>query len=218
MDRRSLKLLNWNACSIRRKNLELVDFLREKEIDVAAITETHLKPGEKVYLQNYKIATQLDRTTSGGGGVLVAVHRDLKPRRLPHFKLDIIEAVGVEIPTSVGPVLFIAAYCPRQVNSRDGSAAKLKGDIQKLTRRSAKYIIAGDLNAKHEVWGNSRRNRNGVILHNDLQNGYYNVVSPDRPTRVARSGNHSIIDFFITNMAENVAHPCLLYTSDAADE
>lgn len=207
MDRRSLKLLNWNACSIRRKNLELVDFLREKEIDVAAITETHLKPGEKVYLQNYKIATQLDRTTSGGGGVLVAVHRDLKPRRLPHFKLDIIEAVGVEIPTSVGPVLFIAAYCPRQVNSRDGSAAKLKGDIQKLTRRSAKYIIAGDLNAKHEVWGNSRRNRNGVILHNDLQNGYYNVVSPDRPTRVARSGNHSIIDFFITNMAENVAHP-----------
>lgn len=32
-------------------------------------------------------------------------------------------------------------------------------------------------------------------------------MSPDQPTLVARSGNHSIIDFFITNMAENVAHP-----------
>ena len=178
MDRRPLKLLNWNACSLRRKNLELVDFLREKEIDVAAITETHFKPGEKVYLQTYKTATQLDRTTSGGGGVLVAVHRDLMPRRLPHFKLDIIEAVGVEISTSAGPVLFIAAYCPHQVNARDGSAAKLKSDIQKLTRRTAKFIIAGDLNAKHEAWGNTRRNRNGVILHNDLQNGYYTDKNP----------------------------------------
>ena len=201
----SLNLLTWNACSIRRKNLELVDFLREKGIDAAAIQESRLNPGMNVHLQTYKIATRLDRINSTGGGVLVIVHRDLKCRRLPCFKLDIIEAVGVELTTSVGPVIFIAAYCPRQVNKMD--AVKFKNDIQKLTRRRAKYIIACDLNARHEVWGNHRRNRNGTILNDDLQNGYYNIVSPDRPTRVNRSGNHSTIDFFITNMAENVSRP-----------
>lgn len=46
--------------------------------------------------------------------MLVFVHRDLKPRRLPHFKLEIIEAVGVE--------LWLVQYS----SLLHGSAAKLK--------------------------------------------------------------------------------------------
>ena len=112
----------------------------------------------------------------------------------------------MEVTTGVGPITIIAAYCPKQVNVRDGSATNLRSDIIKLTRRQGEFIIASDLNAKHQAWGNSRRNQNGLILFNDQQVGHYNILGPAAPTRLSRSGVHATIDLFISNMS-NITNP-----------
>ncbi|XP_055633637.1 uncharacterized protein LOC129773979 [Toxorhynchites rutilus septentrionalis] len=185
--------------------MEFIGFLNEQNIDIAIVTETHLKPEVNMYLPDFWLL-RLDRTDSRGGGVAVILRRNIRCKLLPCFQLRTIEALGVDVSTSVGPITFIAAYYPRQTNVRDGSTATLKRDIVKLTRRRENFIIAGDLNAKHQAWGNSRRNQNGTVLAEDLQAAQYTILSPDSPTRLSRSGAHSTIDFFLINMA-NISNP-----------
>lgn len=130
----------------------------------------------------------------------VAVRRNIKCRLLPNFQLNILEAIGFEVSTSRGLITIIAAYCPKQTRIQDGTSTLLRRDLAKLTRRQAKLIIAGDINARHEMWGNSRRNRNGVVLAEDYEAGHYNILAPESPTRISRSGIHSVLDIFITNI------------------
>ena len=200
MDHKPFVIANWNACSLRNKHVELLDFLGEKEVDIAVITETHLKPEVNIFLPGFQLV-RLDRISAGGEEVAIAVRSNVKRRLLPSFQLKTIEAIGVEVETSLGPIIIIAAYCPKQTTTRDGTAAKLRNDLAKLTRRRAKYIIAGDLNARHEVWGNRRQNRNGIILAEDLETGHYNILAPECPSRISRSGVHSVLDIFLSNMA-----------------
>lgn len=202
----STKILNWNACSLRSKNRELSAFLDQEGIDIAVITETHLKPEVNIFIPDFRLV-RLDRCGSEGGGVAVALRRNVNCTLLPSFQLQIIEAVGVRVETSIGPITIIAAYCPKQTNINDGTSAALKQDLVKLTRRQGQFILAGDLNARHETWGNPRRNRNGLILQQDLEEGHYTILSPDSPTRLSRSGAHATIDIFLTNMADNISQP-----------
>lgn len=199
-------MVNWNACSLKSKTIELCDFLEEGEIDVAFITETHLKPEVSVYLPDFRIV-RLDRPNSRGGGVAIALRKNINCRLLPSFQLKCIEAVGVEVTTSVGPITLIVAYCPTQAVTSDGSSAALRRDIIKLTRRQGQYIIAGDLNAKNQAWGNTRCNQNGTIWCKDMQEGHYTILGPDSPTRLTRSGAHATLDIYITNMGNNITHP-----------
>ena len=203
----TLTVVNWNACSIKNKLIELGGFLEAKKADIALFSETHLNPlRDSVYLPGFKIH-RLDRTSSRGGGVAVAVRYGINHRLLPHFKLDFIEAIGVEIQTTMGPIVFIAVYCPKQCSKRNGTAVQLRNDIIKLTRRQGRYVIGGDLNARHGAWGNPKRNQNGVVLSEDLECGHYNILSPDLPTRVSSSGTRSFIDIYITNIGDNISHP-----------
>lgn len=39
-----VELVNWNACLLPNKTIQLRSFYEERRIDVAFITETHLKP------------------------------------------------------------------------------------------------------------------------------------------------------------------------------
>lgn len=207
MDCEALTVVNWNACSIRNKQIEFGDFLRTKNIDIALLSETHLKPlRDTIYVPGYTLH-RLDRTATGGGGVAVAVKWGTNYRLLSHFRLDLIEAIGVEVQTTMGPIIFVAVYYHTQCRKNDGSATKLRNDIIKLTRRQGKYLIGGDLNARHETWGNSKRNRNGIVLDEDLQCGHYNILAPDMPTRVSKTGTRSIIDIYLSNIGANVSLP-----------
>lgn len=194
----NLKLVTWNARSIARKSTEFAVFLQENEIDVALVSETHLKPNTKLWIPTHR-PVRMDRPTASGGGVAILVKNGISFRTLPSFQTTSIESVGVEIDTSEGSIAIIAVYCPKQSRKNDGSAREFKNDIIKLTRRYPKFIIAGDLNARHETWGNVRRNNNGVILNDDLLGGGYTILSPETPTFV-KARSSSIIDIYITNV------------------
>lgn len=201
-----LKLLLWNARAIARKSIELLDLLIRQNIDILVATETHLKPGTNFHLPGYVI-TRLDRTHSSGGGVLIAVRNNIKCTIQPHYKTTIIEALGVEVATDSGGILLIAAYCPKQCFSSNGLSRKFKDDLAKLTRTRKKFIIAGDLNARHEAWRNHRRNRNGELLFEDSQLGYYTVNAPMDPTYISPAGIPSTLDIFLTNAERYINIP-----------
>lgn len=186
-----------------KKQPEVIDFLQTHEIDVAFLTETHLKPDKNICFPQHSIV-RLDRMSGqNGGGVAIAIKRGLEYQMLPDFQLSLIEAVGVELASPDGPIILIAVYCPVQCRQPDGSSMRLKNDIHKLTRRKGKFVIAGDLNARHALWGNPRSNKNGAVLADDLQAGHYIVLHPESPTFFSTAGVGSTLDIVLTNMAEN---------------
>lgn len=190
-----------------RKQPEIVDFLRQHNIDVAFLTETYLKPEVNFSLPNHTIA-RLDRVRAQrGGGVAIAIRRGLEYRMLPDFRLSFVEAIGVELASPDGLITLIAIYCPAQCKESDGTIDRLKNDIQKLTRRKGKFILAGDLNARHSLWGNARSNKNGAVLATDLQAGHYVVLHPDSPTFYSPAGVGSTLDIVLTNMADGCSEP-----------
>lgn len=130
----SLTILNWNACSLASKKLELVEFLRTANIDLAAITETHLKPNVGFNLPDHVIV-RLDRTSSGGGGVAIAVRKSISFKVLPSFNTTFIEALGVEVSSNNGSFHFAAVYCQ---NNLESVTIRLSGS--EMTCRN--YLVA----------------------------------------------------------------------------
>lgn len=56
-------------------------------------------------------------------------------------------------------ITLVAAYMPPQ-------KTLITEDINKILSLSNNVIIGGDINAKHQAWGNTRRNKSGKILLN----------------------------------------------------
>lgn len=202
-DRPSLKILNWNARSVARKKLELLDFCLKEEVDILILSETHLKPKVSFSLPNFK-TIRLDRADGVGGGVAIAVRSNISVRVLPHFRTTVIEALGVEVDLSDGKLIVVAAYCPRQCVRNLKST--FNADLAKITRFNQRFILAGDLNARHENWNNNLRNCNGTLLFNDSQLGHYHICAPFEPTFFSSVGNPSTLDIFLSNL-DTISQP-----------
>ena len=187
-----LKILNWNANGIlcRNRALELLQLLEEEGIGVACITETHLKPTQNLFIPNFVIHRK-DRIHSGGGGVLILVHRTYRHKAISTSSN--CETIGVEISLERGPLRIISCYNPPQISNNFS-------DLVALLNSNFSTIIAGDLNAKHPAWGCSSTNSNGRSLLKKSLRHHFSVEIPPSTTHVPGSALHSpeILDIFIT--------------------
>ena len=105
---RNLKILEWNANGIRTKLWEFVNFLFEKNIDVALICETLLMPEISLEIPGYHcIRIDNERPV---GGVAIVVRRSLNASELKLPKTTNLELVGIELIGSDANINFIAAY------------------------------------------------------------------------------------------------------------
>jgi hypothetical protein len=88
---------------------ELSKQLQDLHIDVALLSETHLKPHERFHIPNYHFY-RTDRFPERKGGTAVAVRKGI-----PHNHADLpplvsVEATGVCIPIGNSEVLLTAVY------------------------------------------------------------------------------------------------------------
>lgn len=134
MDR--LIIANWNSRGLRNKVVELSIFLTENKIDIACITETHLKTLQFT-----------DATASIGGGVAIIIRKSIRHRAinvLPNKNTN--QIIGLEVFTSNIPIKIMCLYIPPQ-EKQDLSY------LRSIFNNNAPTIIAGDLNAKDLAWG-----------------------------------------------------------------
>ena len=111
----SLRCLLINVRSLRNKILHLQALLLENYIPIVAITETWLDAGFMDFemgKKNYSIHRR-DSEDRRGGGVLLAVHRNLIAIRRSDLEIDGAEIVMFEIcRKSKDSVLFGVCYRP----------------------------------------------------------------------------------------------------------
>jgi hypothetical protein len=101
---------------------------------VTLLSQTQLKPHDRVYIPNYHFY-RTDRFLGREGGTAVTVRKNI-----PH--LVSVEATGVCIFIGNSEVLLAAVY-------ETGGRAWGDSDIIVLLSFRRKYILEGDLNAKH---------------------------------------------------------------------
>ena len=199
-----LKLITWNACSISAnlKVLELQHLLEKMSIDVACISETHLKPHQNLYIPNYKIIRS-DRTHQKGGGVAIIIHNSII---FSTISTDIspAESVGIEIRRPSGAVRIVSVYVPNQ----NLHTCPLHTIFDSRTPT----IVAGDFNAHHDSWNSNKINSNGQTLIDFALNNNIIIEAPSEPTYVPNDGNKtpSVLDIFITQNAYTPSDPLTL--------
>ena len=195
-----VKVLNWNARSLKGKEDELFNFLSVHNVHIAIITETYLKPGLSIKRDPNYFIYRNDRLDSACGGVAIVINRRIKHKLFSSFETKVFETLGVSVETNFGQFSFIAAYLPFQCNGQQKNL--LKADLQILTRNKSKFFVIGDFNAKHRSWNNAQSNSNGKILFEDCSAGYYTIQYPNGPTCFSSSRNPSTIDLVLTDSSQ----------------
>lgn len=157
-------------------------------IDIIGISETKLDSKKKLKIPGYRIYRN-DRN-SNGGGVALAVKR-----QIPHDQtvLPVVrnfESVGISIRTSLGKITLIQAYVPPRNRI-------FKTEIVKFFQNDNKVILMGDFNAKHRAWNCYTNNANGNAILKYVTNYHISFNSPEVPTHFSKRGKPSVLDFFL---------------------
>lgn len=202
-----LNLLCWNAQSIFNKQLEFFDYLVKKNIHVAIVSETWLKPCKSFFHKNY-YCYRNDRRDEEHGGVAIVIQRNIKHKLLESINTKVIESIPISIETQTGPITIVGAYFSN--SKRDPMTYNLfQQDIQKLTAFKGSFIISGDLNSRHRFWNCFRGNKPGTILFNEMSNKNFNILYPHSPTYFptqARYVHPSTIDIIISNGLHDISN------------
>lgn len=65
--RRHLKLMMWNAQTLRRNDVEFKQFLHQNQPHIVSVSETRLSPQDRFSVPGYTVYRK-DRNRAGGGG------------------------------------------------------------------------------------------------------------------------------------------------------
>lgn len=201
---KKLKLFQWNAQGATTKSVQLqIDHRVNKEkVDVVFIVETFLSSRHAFKLTNF-IVYRCDRSTHGGG-VLIAVRKDIEHKRLANYNTTIAENISIEIRLDNHAMVLTTAYVPKYT-------ANFAKDIVMMTPNNKNVIVLGDFNAKHTAWNCTANNRAGML--NMLQTANFVLYHPDSHTHFPHSGaTPSTIDYALTNTTVSFSN---VYTLDS---
>ena len=204
----ALRLVNWNGRSVHSKQVEFFDFVGRYNIDIAVVTETWLRPSISFNHPNFH-CIRLDRPVNDevdrGGGVLIAIRKDLKYSHLS-VTTKVIEAAGISVITATGPLHIIAVYFPGSRRCADWS--HFRRDIRTLSDRTEPFFLVGDFNARHRRWNCANNNKAGNLLCQEAARLGLYVNYPDSPTFIPSGrGKPSTLDLVLSNNQLNMTKP-----------
>ena len=189
-----LKVVTWNANSIKNKLNELKDFLYINKYDIVGICETKIDdkfvlkiPGYTVYNCN---------GNKFGGGVAIAVADNFEHMPVKFNKIKGIELVGVVITSNSLPLYICQAYIPPNIKL-------CYNDLLRMFCYE-NMLIMGDFNCRMHEWSCHPENANGKILLDFCIDLNIEISAPPTYTNFPPRGNPSIIDLFL--FKKNLRH------------
>ena len=184
----ALKVVCWNAHSLRNKYTELSILIDRLSIDILLISESWLTSDMKFEIPGFT-SYRSDRPR---GGVAIFIRSSI-----PHFgftktNFDYAESCTISIYVDNVAVKLSSIYC-----SPSASRAQSKAFFHKVLSQSGPHVTAGDFNCKHLAWNNCSCDRKGSDLFNLLNSFNYTISKPDEPTLYPYNGDPSIVDFAV---------------------
>jgi len=189
-----IKICSWNANGVCQHKLEVINFLKQNNVDVMLLSETHLTNKHFFMIPDYTFykTNHPDGKAHGGTGILVR-------KRLKHFFVgsyaqNFLQATSITLTCSKTNLTLSAVYCPPRFALNEPQF------LDYFKSLGEKFLAAGDYNSKHTYWGSRLCNPKGRKLYNVIINNNLDVASPGQPTYWPSDHNKTpdLIDFAIT--------------------
>ncbi|KAJ1141152.1 hypothetical protein NDU88_007487 [Pleurodeles waltl] len=170
------------------------------DVSIALISETHLQGSQKLNLANHRVYRTDRATGAKGRGTAVIVSTKVKHHEIALPPVGSVEATGIQIQTTAGPLRLNTAYSP---------PGKLcPKDLDTLLDPSIPTLIGGDLNAKHQCWNSRTANSKGHALLAHSKKEDFVVAGPTQPTHYPGSALHKpdVLDIVVMkNLSQSMA-------------
>lgn len=145
-----LNITFWNSATLYGKSNELKYFISINQPDVLLIQETNLKINNRLSIPNYSCyrddAIKINNWIKHGTAIFIK-------NSIPHFHvpspdLQHIEAtiIAINPPNPLDPITIASIYV------KNNPPPEFTQDLKKITLIHNKTIMAGDFNAKHQIW------------------------------------------------------------------
>lgn len=198
-----INILSWNANSIKYKCNELSQTILDYNLDIIGLCETKINDNYNLSIKGFHVYR--NNRDNRGGGVALAINKNIKQTFYNLPQLNSVEAVAAQIHTPQGQVLLICMYIPPK--------NKLNiNDIRILFNLQNKTILFGDLNARNKIWNCLTNNSNGKLINSFCSTHNYIIHAPDEPTFYPPQQGFrlSTIDLFITKNFNHLSKPISL--------
>jgi hypothetical protein len=148
-----------------------------------------LLPHERFSIQNYHFYRN-DNHPERKCAIAIAVRKGI-----PHSHADLpplisVEATWVCTPIGNKRILLEAVYKSPERTWSDA-------DIVELLNLRHKYILAGDLNAKHPSWYSAVSNPSGEKLLQFFDRNDFEISAPQCPTHYSPVGGGDVLDVVV---------------------
>ncbi|KAI5738278.1 hypothetical protein M8J77_004905 [Diaphorina citri] len=177
----NFSLLQWNVNGYFRHLPFIQKFLADQSPLVACFQETNFKPTYAPTLRNYNIYRKdRDPTVcdSASGGVATLIHKSIRGKQC-HIQSN-FEAVVVEVHLKKKVQICNIYISP----SQRFSSVDLE-DISEQLRPP--FIIVGDFNSHHVIWGSRTTNARGKEIEKWMLNKNIHLLNDGRNTYVSMS-------------------------------
>ena len=201
------------ACSINiggystRSQFVLNKYVDEENMDFLAMQETLSADITKLELHNMNVFCDTNNAKNRGAALYINNKHSLT-------KLESISKLSKQIDSCWGlavihnkRIIIGSIYVKHNYKTAIDDVMKMlqaAQDKQKQLKASG-IILTGDLNARHQSWGDRENNYYGKRLAESLDYTEFTICSPDTPTFLSVNGS-SKIDLFIVsnNLVESV--------------
>jgi len=191
-----LRIISWNAAGLLNKLTELESYIHQHDIDVVMVSETHLIHSDSINIQGFHIYPANHPSNNRRGGSAIIINQ-----KIEHIALPTIITLAIQC----SPIIVLFPDQPRlnlvAIYSPPTPTLPLTTEIYNHIFDSFKprFLLAGDWNAKHRWWGNTRACNRGNALISCIRSHNYNVLATGSPTHFPRNQNNrpSAIDFAI---------------------
>jgi hypothetical protein len=184
-----IKVLVWNAHSLRNKYTELSLLVDKLAIDLIIISESWLTCKDSFDLPHFK-SYRVDRAR---GGSVIFIKSSIPHSGFEKVEFDYAEASTISIHLGNDSLKVSSIYC-----SPAASRLQSNSFFTKVLSKAGPHLVAGDFNCKNTAWNNLRNDRKGIDLFNLLSHLNFDIHAPDEPTLYPYNGEPSCVDFVVS--------------------
>lgn len=217
--------INVNSIVSLHKRNDLEDFIRRQKPDLLLVSETKLTPKHKMAIQGYTIIRRDRKNAIFGGGTAIIIKQGTVYDTVNVPIIDsftCLEITGIYIRLPAGNRLYIlAGYASNLTDTFERELDSLCNALDLRNPRN-RYVLAGDLNAKHTAWLNPVNNHRGITLKDWIEANHIEIrctlLGPSAPT-FPRGNSYldiGIVDARLTDSDEIITSPLetIAYDSD----
>ena len=184
--------MQFNCNGIKGKITEIINWMEENKINIAALQETKLMPHQKdPNTANFTLVRE-DRDRNKGGGLAFLVHKTIQFQQLHDLPKDNhLESQGIKVNNTN----IVNLYVPPSSSCSNGYTASILPFLQMKDT-----IILGDLNAHDTLWHSSLSDDRGKDLADEIGNSDFGAINEDNPTRLPSNGQPSSPDVSLASL------------------